>query len=63
MIEVRTSGRHFTAMVRRQGPLEGDWQLSEPGMEEVLLAYLRSPGAPALLSPTAVPGHREEFAA
>lgn len=63
VIEVRTSGRHFTAMVRRQGPLEGDWQLSEPGMEEVLLAYLRSPGAPALLSPTAVPGHREEFAA
>ncbi|MFD8981350.1 ABC transporter ATP-binding protein [Streptomyces sp. NPDC059564] len=63
VIEVRTSGRHFTAMVRRQGPLEGEWQLSRPGMEEVLLAYLRSPGAPALLSPTAVPGHREEFAA
>ncbi|MFG2617324.1 ABC transporter ATP-binding protein [Streptomyces sp. NPDC048507] len=63
VVEVRTSGRHFTALVRRQGPLEGDWQLAEPSMEEVLLGYLRSPGAPALLSPTAVPGHREERAA
>ncbi|MFE2855695.1 ABC transporter ATP-binding protein [Streptomyces lavendulae] len=63
VIEVRTSGRHFTALVRREGPLQGPWQLTEPGMEEVLLAYLRSPGAPALLSPTAVPGHREESAA
>ncbi|MCX5380147.1 ABC transporter ATP-binding protein [Streptomyces sp. NBC_00091] len=63
LIEVRTSGRHFTALVRRQGPLDDAWQLAEPSMEEVLLAYLRSPEAPALLSPTAVPLHREEPAA
>ncbi|MFI5617810.1 ABC transporter ATP-binding protein [Streptomyces sp. NPDC051567] len=63
VVEVRTSGRHFTAMVRRQGPLNGAWQLADPSMEEVLMAYLRSPGAPPLLSPTAVPDHREEPAA
>ncbi|MEU9715842.1 ABC transporter ATP-binding protein [Streptomyces sp. NPDC047976] len=63
VIEVRTSGRHFTALLRRQGPLDGAWQQAEPSMEEVLLAYLRSPGAPALLSPTAAPLHREECAA
>ncbi|MER5732032.1 ABC transporter ATP-binding protein [Streptomyces sp. NPDC002138] len=63
VIEVRTAGRQFTAMVRRQGRLDDDWQRAEPGMEEVLLAYLRSPRAPALLSPAAVPAHREEGAA
>ncbi|WP_412075236.1 ABC transporter ATP-binding protein [Streptomyces xanthophaeus] len=63
VIEVRTSGRQFTAMVRRQGPLDQAWQVATPSMEEVLLSYLRSPEAPALLSPTAVPDHREEAAA
>ncbi|MEU8777659.1 ABC transporter ATP-binding protein [Streptomyces sp. NPDC048606] len=63
VIETRVSGRHFTALVRREGALDPAWERSEPGLEEVLLAYLRSPGAPALLSPTAVPGHREESAA
>ncbi|MFF5703532.1 ABC transporter ATP-binding protein [Streptomyces sp. NPDC012794] len=63
VIEARTSGRHFTALVRREGPLDDAWQRAEPSMEEVLLAYLRSPGAPALLSPTAAPLHREESAA
>ncbi|MEU9416787.1 ABC transporter ATP-binding protein [Streptomyces sp. NPDC048272] len=63
VVEVRTSGRQFTALLLRQGPLSPDWQLTEPGMEEVLLAYLRSPRAPALVSPTAAPGRREDFAA
>ncbi|MGW0390420.1 ABC transporter ATP-binding protein [Streptomyces sp. NPDC003042] len=63
VIEVRTSGRQFTAMVRRQGPMNAEWQLTEPSLEELLLSYLRSPQAPALLSPSAVPGHREEHAA
>ncbi|WP_392896723.1 ABC transporter ATP-binding protein [Streptomyces sp. LN699] len=63
VVEVRTSGRQFTALLLRQGPLSPDWQQSHPGMEEVLLAYLRSPQAPALVSPTAAPGHREDFAA
>ncbi|UQW99676.1 ABC transporter ATP-binding protein [Streptomyces sp. RerS4] len=63
LIEARTSGRHFTALVRREGPLDSAWELSEPSLEEVLLAYLRSPEAPALLSPSAFPDHREEPAA
>ncbi|MFI1105485.1 ABC transporter ATP-binding protein [Streptomyces melanogenes] len=62
VIESRTAGRQFTAMVRTEGPLTGDWQLAEPSMEEVLLAYLRNPEAPALLSPAAAPGHQEEYA-
>ncbi|MFJ8165763.1 ABC transporter ATP-binding protein [Streptomyces sp. NPDC096136] len=63
VVEVRTSGRHFSALVRREGPLDPAWQLSEPSTEEVLLAYLRSPDAPALLSPTAVPRHSKEASA
>lgn len=63
VIETRTAGRQFTALVLRQGPLSGQWQLTEPGMEDVLLAYLRSPEAPALIAPTASPAHREEHAA
>ncbi|MFF4580517.1 ABC transporter ATP-binding protein [Streptomyces sp. NPDC001389] len=63
VVEVRTSGRHFSALVRREGPLDPAWQLSEPSTEEVLLAYLRSPDAPALLSPTAVPCHRKDASA
>ncbi|MCX5195302.1 ABC transporter ATP-binding protein [Streptomyces sp. NBC_00249] len=63
LIESRVSGRHFTALVRREGPLDSAWEQSWPSMEEVLLGYLRSPEAPALLSPTAVPDHREESAA
>ncbi|MFE3185308.1 ABC transporter ATP-binding protein [Streptomyces violascens] len=63
VIDVRTAGRQFTALVRHEAPLDPAWQLAEPSLEEVLLGYLRHPEAPALLSPTAVPGHREELAA
>ncbi|MGW7101801.1 ABC transporter ATP-binding protein [Streptomyces sp. NPDC054838] len=63
VIETRTAGRQFTALLLRQGPLNEEWQLTEPGLEDVLLAYLRSPGAPALIAPTAAPAPREEFAA
>ncbi|MET9604989.1 ABC transporter ATP-binding protein [Streptomyces sp. NPDC006512] len=63
LIEARTSGRHFTALVRREAPIGPEWQPAEPSLEEVLLAYLRSPQAPALLSPSSVPGHREDRAA
>ncbi|WP_374103705.1 ABC transporter ATP-binding protein [Streptomyces sp. ISL-86] len=63
VIETRTAGRQFTALILRQGPLSPEWHATEPGMEEVLLAYLRSPAAPPLLSPTATPAHREERAA
>ncbi|WP_069170605.1 ABC transporter ATP-binding protein [Streptomyces griseus] len=53
VIENRVQGRQFQAMVRPGGPLSADWQVSEPSLEEVLLAYLRSPDAPALYTPGA----------
>ncbi|MFD6532803.1 ABC transporter ATP-binding protein [Streptomyces sp. NPDC060184] len=53
VIESRVRGRQFQALVRPDGPLTGDWQISEPSLEEVLLAHLRSPDAPALLTPGA----------
>ncbi|MFJ8887059.1 ABC transporter ATP-binding protein [Streptomyces sp. NPDC102402] len=53
VIEKRVQGRQFRAMVRPSGPLSGDWQVTEPSLEEVLLAHLRSPEAPALYTPDA----------
>ncbi|WP_405779216.1 ABC transporter ATP-binding protein [Streptomyces sp. NBC_00859] len=58
VIESRTTGRQMTALVRREGPVTGDWQSAEPSLEELLLAHLRSPDAPALLTPSAA--HRTE---
>ncbi|MEV5160284.1 ABC transporter ATP-binding protein [Streptomyces sp. NPDC053728] len=53
VVEKRVQGRQFRAMVRPSGPLSGDWQVTEPSLEEVLLAHLRSPEAPALYTPGA----------
>ncbi|WP_328722033.1 ABC transporter ATP-binding protein [Streptomyces sp. NBC_00247] len=53
VVESRVQGRQFQALVRAEGPLTGDWQITEPSLEEVLLAHLRSPDAPALLAPGA----------
>ncbi|MGP3755113.1 ABC-2 type transport system ATP-binding protein [Streptomyces sp. LamerLS-316] len=53
VIEQRVQGRQFQAMLRTDGPLTGDWQVAEPSLEEVLLAHLRSPDAPALYTPGA----------
>ncbi|WP_329233033.1 MULTISPECIES: ABC transporter ATP-binding protein [unclassified Streptomyces] len=53
VVEKRVQGRQFRAMVRPDGPLSGDWQVAEPSLEEVLLAHLRSPEAPALYTPGA----------
>ncbi|MBT2401105.1 ABC transporter ATP-binding protein [Streptomyces sp. ISL-100] len=53
VVESRTTGRQLTALVRREGPVRDDWQTMEPSLEELLLAHLRSPGAPALLTPSA----------
>ncbi|WP_326699943.1 ABC transporter ATP-binding protein [Streptomyces sp. NBC_01754] len=53
VVESRIQGRQFQAMVRRRGALSGEWQVSEPSLEEVLLAHLRSPDAPALYAPGA----------
>ncbi|MFI9581524.1 ABC transporter ATP-binding protein [Streptomyces sp. NPDC052236] len=58
VVESRTSGRQFTALVRAHGPVDGAWQADAPNLEELLLAYLRSPQAPPLVSPTAQVGDR-----
>ncbi|MGA5220103.1 ATP-binding cassette domain-containing protein [Streptomyces cinereoruber] len=43
VIESRTTGRQLTALIRREGPVEGPWKTSEPSLEELLLAHLRTP--------------------
>ncbi|WP_371777070.1 ABC transporter ATP-binding protein [Streptomyces sp. NBC_01438] len=54
VVESRTTGRRQTALVRKEGPVDtGTWETAEPSLEELLLAHLRSPGAPALLTPSA----------
>ncbi|MFE7242005.1 ABC transporter ATP-binding protein [Streptomyces sp. NPDC057580] len=67
VVESRTTGRGLTALVRREGPVdEATWEIAEPSLEELLLAHLRSPEAPALLTPSAAHGEtvgREAVAA
>ncbi|MFE2044135.1 ABC transporter ATP-binding protein [Streptomyces sp. NPDC059477] len=53
VVESRGSGRQFIALVRPDGPVTGPWDTDTPTMEELLLAYLRSTGAPPLITPTA----------
>ncbi|MFE4958833.1 ABC transporter ATP-binding protein [Streptomyces sp. NPDC056653] len=54
VVESRTTGRQLTALVRREGPVDDSaWEIAEPSLEELLLAHLRSPEAPALLMPSA----------
>ncbi|WP_326604583.1 ABC transporter ATP-binding protein [Streptomyces sp. NBC_01800] len=54
VVESRTAGRQLTALVRREGPVDDSaWEIAEPSLEELLLAHLRSPKAPALLMPSA----------
>ncbi|UKY50745.1 ABC transporter ATP-binding protein [Streptomyces inhibens] len=64
VVESRVTGRQFTAMVRPGGPLPDSWETLSPSMEEVLLAYLRSPDAPTLISDEArIDGGQQEAAA
>ncbi|MFE4451868.1 ABC transporter ATP-binding protein [Streptomyces sp. NPDC056796] len=61
VVDARTTGRQLTALVRREGPLDDTgWDVTEPTLEELLLAHLRSPEAPPLLTPSA--GGPEEVA-
>ncbi|WP_328943471.1 ABC transporter ATP-binding protein [Streptomyces sp. NBC_00250] len=48
VVESRTTGRQLTALIRREGPVEGPWETTEPSLEDLLLAHLRTTeGAPA----------------
>ncbi|MCX4746255.1 ABC transporter ATP-binding protein [Kitasatospora sp. NBC_01287] len=50
LVESRGGGRQLTALVRPQGPLDERWDASEPTLEELLLAHLRAPEVPPLLT-------------
>ncbi|MFF8380714.1 ABC transporter ATP-binding protein [Streptomyces sp. NPDC015661] len=46
VVDSRTTGRQLTALVRKEGPVEGPWQAAEPSLEELLLAHLRASRTP-----------------
>jgi ABC-2 type transport system ATP-binding protein len=48
VVESRTTGRQITALIRPRGPVGPGWQTDEPTLEELVLAHLRAPQAPAL---------------
>ncbi|MFF4574192.1 ABC transporter ATP-binding protein [Streptomyces sp. NPDC001410] len=54
VVESRVTGRQLTALVRPAGPLPGDLRTSAPSLEELVLAHLRNPEAPALGAAPAV---------
>ncbi|OON80668.1 ABC transporter ATP-binding protein [Streptomyces tsukubensis] len=51
VIESRPSGRGLTTLIRPRGPVRAAVRPEEPRLEEVILAHLRTPSAPALLLP------------
>ncbi|MFE4691566.1 ABC transporter ATP-binding protein [Streptomyces sp. NPDC056749] len=63
VVESRTTGRQMTALVRKEGPVDrAAWDVTDPSLEELLLAHLRSPEAPRLMTPSA-DAHEEVAAA
>ncbi|MFD4634634.1 ABC transporter ATP-binding protein [Streptomyces sp. NPDC058284] len=55
VVESRAAGRGLTALIRTEGPVPDGWDVEEPSLEELLLAHLRAPQAPPLLSPGSTP--------
>jgi ABC-2 type transport system ATP-binding protein len=56
VVESRTTGRQLTALIRPRGPLDTGGDTVAPSLEELVLAHLRSPEAPALiLDPASTP--------
>jgi ABC-2 type transport system ATP-binding protein len=49
VVESRTTGRQLTALIRPRGPLPTGARATAPSLEELLLAHLRNPEAPALI--------------
>ncbi|MEI5099181.1 ABC transporter ATP-binding protein [Streptomyces sp. PmtG] len=58
VVESRATGRGTAALIRPEGPLSASWEVEEPSLEELLLAHLRSPDAPALITPGTTPRHQ-----
>ncbi|WAL96355.1 ABC transporter ATP-binding protein [Streptomyces sp. Je 1-369] len=58
VVESRAAGRGLTALIRTEGPVADGWDVEEPSLEELLLAHLRAPEAPPLLSPGSTPRER-----
>ncbi|GHE57519.1 ABC transporter ATP-binding protein [Streptomyces longispororuber] len=58
VVESRAAGRGLTALIRPEGPLDAGWQVEEPSLEELLLAHLRAPAVPPLLTPGTTAAHR-----
>ncbi|MFF8290781.1 ABC transporter ATP-binding protein [Streptomyces sp. NPDC016309] len=56
VVECRVTGRQLTALVRHDGPVDRtSWHTTAPSLEDLLLAHLRAPEAPPLLTPDATP--------
>lgn len=60
VVESRATGRGLTALIRPEGQVGEGWDIEEPSLEELLLAHLRSPEAPALLTPSTAPAADRE---
>ncbi|MFF5473239.1 ABC transporter ATP-binding protein [Streptomyces achromogenes] len=58
VVESRITGRRLSALIRPAGPLPEDWRTTAPSLEQLVLAHLRNPGAPAL-----TPAENQEYAA
>ncbi|MFE5805392.1 ABC transporter ATP-binding protein [Streptomyces sp. NPDC056491] len=57
VVETRVTGRLLTALVRPRGSVDsGTWQTTRPFLEELLLAHLRSPDAPAFAADGSLDG-------
>lgn len=56
LVESRPAGRGLVSLIRPRGPVPDTWQPGPPTLEELILAHLRSPSAPALLTPEMDPG-------
>ncbi|MER6731414.1 ABC transporter ATP-binding protein [Streptomyces puniciscabiei] len=54
VVESRVTGRQLSALIRPAGPLPADWRADAPSLEELVLAHLRNPEAPALSTAPAV---------
>ncbi|QLJ05820.1 ABC transporter ATP-binding protein [Streptomyces sp. NEAU-sy36] len=48
VVESRVTGRQLSALIRPAGPVADGWRTTAPSLEELVLAHLRSPGAPSL---------------